>query len=476
MSPIKQYVFLVDFLIFILIMFSSCKAKTSEQNNKHLSLDNKIIEKYIYFKIESGFLKTPIWINVFERTNTISEPQIIKYDKTNIREIKSVHLSENAILADIVIANLSKQLNYNYTFHVGLGDTVYIKEDNYGHLLFNVKTQNHYYTNFFYYLNKGNIGLNLYKNLLLIGEPSIEAYRDNRTASINKLFKNNMNYLDSVNNMKLVSLEEYKNLKELLGYMYMNNLVESNLEPNSLELINSFIRKINPEDLIKFYCKSFLLEYFKRHIAISIPKNIIIDSLSNSFSKHISEFYSYYFIKKLDEKRDPYYNTAVNKFKDKFPNSEYASLFGSKVSILSKENEIALLTNKNNIVPFKNLFNGQQYLLIDFWASWCAPCIEQFKFSKMLEQNFNKSNFKIVYISIDESIIKWRESVIKNNLSKNNNSFFISDEDREKMKKVFSITSIPRYILFDKSGKIIKNHAETPEILLKSKELETIIK
>lgn len=46
-------------------------------------------------------------------------------------------------------------------------------------------------------------------------------------------------------------------------------------------------------------------------------------------------------------------------------------------------------------------FKGQ-YLLIDIWASWCAPCRAQNKFLKRIYRKYSKDNFEILSVSTDE--------------------------------------------------------------------------
>src|SRR5262245_52163299 len=42
-------------------------------------------------------------------------------------------------------------------------------------------------------------------------------------------------------------------------------------------------------------------------------------------------------------------------------------------------------------------------VLLDFWATWCAPCIEDIATLKALQQKFNKKGFTVLAVSIDEA-------------------------------------------------------------------------
>ncbi len=107
-------------------------------------------------------------------------------------------------------------------------------------------------------------------------------------------------------------------------------------------------------------------------------------------------------------------------------------------------------------------FNGK-VIYIDFWASWCGPCRQQFPFAKELKEKFTeKEKKKIVflYISIDENEESWRGAIEKleihgfHTISPGNWS--------SEACKFFKISSIPRYMLIDKTGNIADENAKRP--------------
>lgn len=55
-------------------------------------------------------------------------------------------------------------------------------------------------------------------------------------------------------------------------------------------------------------------------------------------------------------------------------------------------------------------FRGQ-YVLLDFWASWCIPCLEEFSHMKELYNRYPRDQFEIVAISIEEDSLRWRQAL-----------------------------------------------------------------
>lgn len=106
-------------------------------------------------------------------------------------------------------------------------------------------------------------------------------------------------------------------------------------------------------------------------------------------------------------------------------------------------------------------FKGK-YVYIDVWATWCGPCIAEIPSLKMLEEKYQDKNIAFVSISIDKmkDIEKWRNMVKAKNLG---GVQVIADNDwNSKFVLDYKITSIPRFILIDPSGKIIKGDAARP--------------
>ncbi|WP_353181533.1 TlpA disulfide reductase family protein [Parapedobacter lycopersici] len=113
--------------------------------------------------------------------------------------------------------------------------------------------------------------------------------------------------------------------------------------------------------------------------------------------------------------------------------------------------EITLPDTNGNPISSTD-FKGQ-YLLVDLWAAWCAPCRVENPNLVAMYRKYQDKNFNILGISLDNSRNEWLVAIQKDKLTwpqvsdlKHWNSAAIAH---------FGINSIPTNYLLDPSGKII---------------------
>ena len=165
---------------------------------------------------------------------------------------------------------------------------------------------------------------------------------------------------------------------------------------------------------------------------------------------------------------------AVYDLQKKYPNSANLGFYKPQIEKLRANLEIAqhefkggkiINSNYNLLNDLLKRFEGKN-VLIDIWATWCHPCIEDFKSKSTIQPFIDTQRLEILYISIDkpEWEDRWRQSIKINQLAGYHfraNSKFITD-----MWNVMGDFqgAIPRYVLIDKTGKIYKSTAARPSM------------
>ncbi|WP_456439690.1 TlpA family protein disulfide reductase [Psychroserpens sp.] len=88
-------------------------------------------------------------------------------------------------------------------------------------------------------------------------------------------------------------------------------------------------------------------------------------------------------------------------------------------------------------------------IVINFWATWCPPCIAEMPSIELLYQKY-KNNEDVVFLFVSNEDV----SVIKKFISKKDYSFNVYQSLTEYPKE-FNVSSIPRTFIISKKGEIV---------------------
>lgn len=210
--------------------------------------------------------------------------------------------------------------------------------------------------------------------------------------------------------------------------------ISKNRSENSRDLLISGHEKIQKIELCyaienpKSSLSPYFLNYYIRNISLD-SVNVIFNSFSlenkNSiYGKEISDL--------LDNK--------IIRINDIAPDFNVKDISGNMLSLES--------------------YKGK-YLLIDFWADWCKPCIEKFPEVKSLIDEYGNQGLEVLFVSFDKTEDDWKKSVKKHNISKWDHTYIGLQnlKSKETISYKYDIQPIPAYILINPKGEIIGRYA-----------------
>ena len=279
------------------------------------------------------------------------------------------------------------------------------------------------------------------------------------------------------------------------AYVYIdNNEISFYLDPGEMHL---YLKKDSLED---FILKGSKTQIYKEKMKFQTkPLEDYLIEINKNISLEQNEFYKNFLINQKDSISILLENIRIDFVKSN-PTSHYSldeifellfnqnqstdvltSLFDGlsenvRVSCMGKQLYGYILQRKKssmkNISYLESIdkdgklikisdFEGK-YILIDFWATWCIPCINGFPHIKELYTKYKDKGLVIINVSIDKEkdehkclnviakyeIMEWINILYSQNSGENN----ICD-----IHETLPGSTIPHYILIDKSGNIIKH-------------------
>ncbi|MDQ6530981.1 TlpA disulfide reductase family protein [Flavobacterium sp. LHD-85] len=243
--------------------------------------------------------------------------------------------------------------------------------------------------------------------------------------------KKNTNKIDSIRELnRLYSAKMIETGDDSLKIKFQKSL--DSLDQQLDQLADQSVKKNMQLDFefVKKNPNSFVAPDLLDRILAEEDDQISYDTVKNLYNKLGPEVKKSYGGKELAEKLDYFKNSRTGSLA---PDFEANDLNGDLLQISS--------------------FRNNKYVLLDFWASWCGPCREDFPFLKEMYSKYEDQGFEIISVSRDEKLDLWRAAIQKENIGKWKH--FSTKENKSAIEGIYAVTAIPTKILIDKNGIII---------------------
>lgn len=293
-------------------------------------------------------------------------------------------------------------------------------------------------------------------------------------------------YLQKIENLKLTILQKYKPWVSSTFYTLRQADIKTEINSEAIYTLYQYAKSKNvtlsatliPSKYRAQRCELWPTPSPQTAKAETFPFNILYLTMLSKPDKNIpfEEYEAYFkthptyihpairqvidfeFLKNEinDQGNSPAIIKKVKNFKAQYPKSLFVSRLEQKLeeSTLLRAGKEAFpfiladtLGNKIRLSDFKG-----KVVFLDFWASWCVPCIAEIKQTAKIKEYFkNDKEVVFVYISTDSKQENWRKAIAKYQIG--GVHLIDHSEQGKSTAQWYNVSAIPRYVVIDRQGR-----------------------
>ncbi len=169
----------------------------------------------------------------------------------------------------------------------------------------------------------------------------------------------------------------------------------------------------------------------------------------------------------LNPQQAPVFLQAVEKFR-----------LEAKMAALAIDLKIPMTTSTGEATTLNDVLGGKKALLVDFWASWCGPCMNLMPALKKKAAALSSHGIVVAAMNKDDGTAEATAEATAERIRQEQNATlpWLVEPAERPYTKALDVTTIPRMVLLSPEGKVLFNgHPEDPALWVALKKIDATI-
>ena len=184
-------------------------------------------------------------------------------------------------------------------------------------------------------------------------------------------------------------------------------------------------------------------------------KTIMSDPIGSNTGLFYDMLALHAYLKQLHEEVKPLHGRQMEDINKYFKNPTFAKFLFAENDATIKQSKLSSVIKTTPVVNKEQLMDVivSQYkgkiVVVDFWATWCGPCLQAMTEIKPLKEELQGKNVVFVYIAETSSPTElWKKKI----LGIDGDHYYLSEEESKYIYNHFQIEGIPTYFIYDSTG------------------------